>query len=197
LAAAKAFLLLAVVIVGHGKASRQGGLHPGVVERIGGFCVLGADRPRCAAPRILAAFPSLAALEVGQHVGIGPAARTLLRPAIVVAAMAARISHHVDRGRTAQDFAAHRFDLAAVEARLGLGFVAPVEHVVFVHLAHAERDVDERIEVAPAGLEQQHARGVILAQPIGQHAAGRTAANDHVVVASAHAHSCCSLWQHS
>src|SRR5262249_44878402 len=71
--------------------------------------------------------------------------------------------------------------------------VAPVEHVVFVHLAHAERDVDERIEVAPAGFDQQHARGAILAQPVGQHAAGRAGADDHVVVAFLHAHPRCSF----
>jgi hypothetical protein len=39
----------------------------------------------------------------------------------------------------AQHLAAHRFDPAAVELRLGIGLIAPVEHVV-VHLAHAEGD---------------------------------------------------------
>jgi hypothetical protein len=71
--------------------------------------------------------------------------------------------------------------------------IAPIEHVVFVHLAHAERDMDERIEVAPTRFDQQHARGVILAQPVGQHAAGRTRTDDHVVVAFLHAHSRCSF----
>jgi hypothetical protein len=71
--------------------------------------------------------------------------------------------------------------------------IAPVEHVVFVHLAHAERDVDERIDVAPAGFDQEDARCAILAEPIGQHATGRTAADDHVVVAFARIHSCCSF----
>src|SRR5262249_11263018 len=102
------------------------------------LCEFRADRPGTTTPRVLAPLPSLAALEVGQHIGIGPTARALLRPAIVVAAMAAGISHHVDRGRSAQDLPAHRLDFAAVHVRLGLGAVAPVEHVVFVHLAHAE-----------------------------------------------------------
>ena len=126
------------------------------------------------------------ALEIGQHVGIGPAARALLRPAVVVAAIAAGIGHHVDRRRAAQHLAAHRLDLAAVHVRLGLGAIAPVEHVVFVHLAHAERDMDERIEVAPARFDQQHARRAVLAQPVGQHAAGRAGADDDVVVACLH-----------
>ena len=57
---------------------------------------------------------------------------------------------------------------------------------MLVHLAHAERDMDERMEVAPARLEQQHARRAVLAQAIGQHAAGRTGADDDVVVACLH-----------
>jgi hypothetical protein len=55
-----------------------------------------------------------------------------------------------------------------------------------VHLAHAERDMDERMEVAPAGFDQQHARVAVLAQAIGQHAAGRAAADDDVVVSCLH-----------
>ena len=76
---------------------------------------------------------------------------------------------------------------AAVQVGLGLGVIAPVEHVVFVHLAHAERDMDEWMEVAPAGFEQQHARGGVLAQPVGQHAPGGAGADDDVVVALPHA----------
>ncbi len=145
LAAPESLLLLAVVIVAHRQAGRAGSLQPGVVERIAGLCELGADRAGSAAPPIGAALPGLAAPEIGQHVGIGPAARTLLRPAVIIAAVAAGIGHHIDRGRAAQHLAAHRLDRAAVHVRLGLGMIAPVEHVVFVHLTHAERDMDERI----------------------------------------------------
>src|SRR5215471_8924910 len=97
LAAAESFLLFAVVVVGHRKARSLGGLEPGPVDRIAGLGELGADRPGAAAPGVVAALPGLAAPEVGQHVGIGPAARALLRPAIVVAAVAAGIGHDVDR----------------------------------------------------------------------------------------------------
>src|SRR6266446_6807610 len=82
LAAAKTFLLLAVIVVGHGEAGRERRLDPRVVERVGRSGEFRADRPRAAAPTILAGFPPLAALEVGQHVGIGPAARAFLRPAL-------------------------------------------------------------------------------------------------------------------
>src|SRR5207249_8285680 len=121
LAAAEAFVVLAVIIVAYGKARGFGGVEPGVVERIAGLREFGADRARSAAPTILAVLPGLAAPEVGQQLGIGPTARALLRPAIVVAAMAAGIGHHVDRRRSAQHLAAHGLDAAAVHAGLGLG----------------------------------------------------------------------------
>src|SRR5205823_3247018 len=124
LAAPKTLLLLAVIIIGDGEAGRKRGLHPSIVERVGSSSEFRADRSRATAPAILAAFPSLAAFEVRQHIGIGPAPRAFLRPAVVVAAMAARVSHHVDRGRTAQHLAAHGLDPAAVHVRLGLSGVA-------------------------------------------------------------------------
>ncbi len=46
--------------------------------------------------------------------------------------------------------------------------------------------MDERIEVAPAGLEQQHAGARILAQAVGQDAAGGAGTNDDVIVALCH-----------
>ena len=47
--------------------------------------------------------------------------------------------------------------------------------------------MDERVKVARAGFEEQHARGFVLAQTIGEHAPGRAAADDDVIVASTHA----------
>src|SRR5262249_56689729 len=70
LTAPEAFLLLAVVVVGDREARRRRGFEPGVVERVARLCELRADRPSSAAPRVLAALPPLAALEVGQHIGI-------------------------------------------------------------------------------------------------------------------------------
>ena len=55
------------------------------------------ERPVATAPRIAAALPGFAAAEVGQHVGIRPAARALLRPAVEIAAIAPGVGHHVDR----------------------------------------------------------------------------------------------------
>ena len=45
------------------------------------------------------------------------------------------------------------------------------------------RDLDVQAAVAAAGLEQQHPRGGVLGQPVGEHAAGRPGAHDDVVEA--------------
>src|SRR6202035_36245 len=95
LAAAESLLLLAVVIRCERIAACLGGVEPGFVKRILRPCEFGAERARAAAPGVFAFLEGLAALEIGQHVGIGPAARALLRPAIIIAAVAARIGHHV------------------------------------------------------------------------------------------------------
>src|SRR5262249_25322509 len=101
LTAPEAFLLLAVVVVGDWEARGRGGFEPCVVKRIARLCEFRANRPGSAAPRILARLPALAALEVGQHIGIGPTARAFMPPPFVAAAVPARKSHHVDRGRPA------------------------------------------------------------------------------------------------
>ena len=189
LAAPEAFLMRPVVVGIARKPGRRAGLHPGLEQRIGRPRKLGAERAAAAAPGVLAALPGLAALEIGQHVRIGPAARALLRPAVVVGAMAARIGHHVDGGRAAQNLAAHGLDAPVAQARLGLGRIAPIVHAVIVHLAHAERNVDQRIAVRPAGLQQQHAGIGVLAQSVGQHAAGRAGADNDEFVFPDHARS--------
>src|SRR5262249_59627155 len=98
LPAAKSFLLSAVVVVADRHPGRLRRLDPGAVNGILGLCELGADRARAPAPGVLAALPRLAALEIRKHVGVGPAARALLRPAVVVAAMSAGIGQRVDGG---------------------------------------------------------------------------------------------------
>src|SRR5258708_175952 len=82
------------------------------------------------------------------RVSIGRAARALLGRAVVIAAMAARIGHHVDRRGAAQHLAARRLDPAVVQVGLRLGVEAPIMQAEIVHLAHADRNVDQRVEVA-------------------------------------------------
>ena len=44
-----------------------------------------------------------------------------------------------------------------------------------------DRDVDQRVAVAPAGLDQHHPRRGVLAQPVSEDAAGRASADNHVI----------------
>src|SRR6185503_9164390 len=149
-------------------------------DRIAGVGVAHRQRPGLAAV-VAFALPALGAHEVGQALVVRPAACAVARPAVVVAGVAAHVRHGVDRGGTAEHLAAHHFDRAVAEVRLGLGVVAPVVQAVAPDLADADRDVDERIAVRAARLEQQHATVVVFRQPVREHAARRARADDDVV----------------
>jgi hypothetical protein len=96
--------------------------------------------------------------------------------------MAARIGHGVDRRRAADDAAARAFEAAAAGRGLGLGEIHPVMLALEQQARPAERNLDPRIAIPAAGLEQQHPLALVLAQPVGQHAAGRSGADDDVIV---------------
>src|SRR5205085_12161234 len=64
----------------------------------------------------------------------------------------------------------------------------PVELRVVEQEGEAERHAHQRMAVAAAGFQQQHPPAAIGAQPVGQHAAGRAGADDHVIVAAARHH---------
>ena len=76
--------------------------------------------------------------------------------------MTARIGHDIDGGRSAEHFAARCFNTATVEIGLGLCVIAPIMHPIFMHLAHAERDVDEWVEIAPACFDDENACAFIF-----------------------------------
>ena len=73
---AKAFLLLAIVIFSDFKACLLARLDKGMKQRIVTFAALHVKRAAGAAPAFLSAARIFHALEIGQHIGIGPAART-------------------------------------------------------------------------------------------------------------------------
>src|SRR5260370_38065192 len=79
-------------------------------------------------------------------------------------------------------------DAAIVELGLGLALIEPVESGVLEQLAVAQGDVDPGMAVLAAGLEQQHAMRAGRREPVGEHAARRAAADDHVVEAAVVAH---------
>src|SRR4029450_6080362 len=88
LTATEAFLVLAVVILGEGPVGLSCSIEPGVEQRISVARIDDRERPAAAAPGGLALLPRLAPLEVGEDLGVRPAETALLRPSVVVAAMA-------------------------------------------------------------------------------------------------------------
>src|SRR5262249_35272126 len=128
-------------------------------------------------------------LEGGHALRVGPpTAPVLSRPPIVIAAVTTHVRHHVDRGAPAEDLAAHRLDPAIVEAGLGLRVVAPVEHTVLPDLAEPDRDVDQRMGVAAARLEEQGTDRRVRREPGREHAARRPRADDDIGVVSPFGH---------
>jgi hypothetical protein len=101
-------------------------------------------------------------------------------PAVVVGREPAQRDLRVDRRAAADHLAPREVDLAPAESRLRHRPVAPVD------LAPVQpRERGGNPDLPPPGLaarlEQEHPRRGILAQPGGQHAAGRPGSHDHVV----------------
>ena len=185
---AKTFLLGAVVIgrglVARGKPRRG----EGIDQRIGKPRHLRRQRTVAAAIKARAALPGFLAPEIRQHMSIRPRREPGGGPAIVIAAMAARIGHGVDRRRAADDAAAGAFEAAPAGRRLGLGEIHPIVLALQQQARPAERDLDPRIAIPAAGFDQQHPLALVLAQPVGQHATGRSGADDDGVVTALAGH---------
>jgi hypothetical protein len=107
-----------------------------------------------------------------------------LAPDVVIALVAADVAHGVD-GRAAAEHAAarHRSD-AIVGERFRLALKAPVDARIAEQKRQPDRHVNPVIVVLAAGFQEQHFDGRIGAQPVGEHAAGRTRADDHVIEAA-------------
>ena len=179
LVVARALLALAVEVVVAGNAVGLAGGDEGVahLEAVGN--VGDGERAADAVPRVGAPALVLGLLEEGQQLGPGPSGDL---PAVEVLGLAADVDEPVDGRRTAQHLAARGVDAPAVERRLRLRLVRPVHVQVVEQLAVAERNVDPRVGVARAGLEQQHLAPPPLGEAIGEHAAGRAGADDDGVV---------------
>src|SRR6266511_1770149 len=180
LTATKTLLLLAVVVFGERPVGLLRRIEPGIEQGISIAGIDDAQRPAAATPGVLALLPAFAMLGVGKDVGIRPPTAAVLHPPVVVAAVTAHVGHHVDRGAPAEHLPAHRLDPAIVQPGLGFRVVTPVEHPVLPELAEPDRDVDQGIRVAPAGLQEQDADRWIGGEPIREHATRRSRADDHV-----------------
>jgi hypothetical protein len=145
-----------------GKLQSPSGGEAGFDDRVGVTRRADAERPLIATKGGIAAIIAGAALprflpaEVRQDIGIRPAGEPGGGPAVVIAGVAADIGHRVDRRAAADDLAAGAFDAPAVNVRLGLGEVHPVVQPPLEDAAPAERDLDPRVAVPPAGFQQQH-----------------------------------------
>ena len=93
----EAFLAIAVHVGGAGVAGLHAGFDKGRVERVGQGAARGVQRAGVAAIVVAARAETLGLAEVGQHLGIGPAGRAALGPAVVIQGVAADIGHAVDR----------------------------------------------------------------------------------------------------
>ena len=179
---ADAFLPGAVVIVVARDPHADGAVDEGVAQRVAPVDV--GDRPLAVATAIGAvvatADAALAAFEIGQDIGIGPAAIAHLAPGVEIRPLAAIIDMAVDRAGAAQRLAARRIDRAPRRARARFGFEVPVHLRMDQRLHEARGDMDPRVAVAPAGLEHANG-GVARRQPVGKHRSGRTGSDDDVV----------------
>ena len=149
------FLARAIEVgrVGESRLLRR--LHEQMRQRQDGTVVLDLERPGPAPVLgIAVAGIGLAAPEQRHHLVVAPAAATELRPAVIVGRVAANIEHAVDRARTAQHLAARRMDGPAIGAFLRLGGVHPVVAGIVKQVSDAGWDVNERMRVAAAGLEE-------------------------------------------
>ena len=118
--------------------------------------------------------------KYGRHVLVRPAGRAARRPAVVVRGMAADVHHDVEVARAARQLAARLERLAAVEARLRLAEVLPVD-VRPEQRVPDRRIVDVGRDVGPAGLQQQDPRRRVLRQPVGDDGTSGAGPDDDVV----------------
>ncbi|PAV73966.1 hypothetical protein WR25_04967 [Diploscapter pachys] len=183
----------AVEIVG----DRIAGLSPrgdeGGVERAVAFARRDAQRAIGPVQRPAAMVP-LQLAEIGEDVIPAPPGKAGLRPAIVIARMAPRIDHAVDRRAAAQPLAARPPQAPVVEVRFGRGPEAPIVLALRLdQFADAGRHADEQVSIVATGFDQQHADCGVFGQARRHDAAGRAAPYDDIVEALVcHALSSCA-----
>ena len=183
--AGEALLAVSVDVLGELVAGLLHGIEERAEERIRGRAALELQRAGTAAELVRTGEAGLHALEVREAVRVRPVGHAgVSRPALVVERVAALEDHAVDAARTAEQLAARVVDATTLHVGLGLRFVLPVVEAITDRERQRCRHVDEHVEavVGPAGLEHQDARRGILAQAVGEHTPGGSAAGDDEVV---------------
>ncbi len=139
------------------------------------------ERPAAAVVFAAQGLVVLGALEVRQHVGVGPAGVAERGPAVVVAAVAADVDHGVDGARAAERAPARLVAAPPAQSGLRHGLEGPVVDRRRHHEHHRRGRIHHPGIAAAARLQQADAHRGILRQPAGEHAAGGAAARDHIV----------------
>ena len=167
--------------IGHGKARRGSRFNEGPAERIVHSVADRGHRTAAAAPGVFAPVVAFAAPEVRQDLGIGPAGRAFLGPALVVEGMAPDVGHGVDCGRPTEPLAARLKDAATGEMFLRHRVVAPVPRAAIEVRCQGCRHSDRPVIGPSPGLDEQHPEIGVLAQTRREDATGRSGAHDDVV----------------
>ena len=186
---AGAFLRRAVEVVVARIAALDGGFDEGECQRMLVALVRHGERAVAAVQFIGPALVCFRLAEVGKNVVVAPAGIAELAPHVEVLRLAADVDHAVDRARSAEHLAARRDHRAPGQFRLRFGFVTPVVAAVGEQLAVAERDMNPEIAVRRPRLQQEDAVTPGRRQPVGQHAAGATGADDDEIVCFVFLHS--------
>jgi hypothetical protein len=95
--------------------------------------------------------------------------------------LAADVDEAVDRGGTADHFASCVVDGASVGAGVRLGAVFPGQGVVVEHFEEAGGDVDQRVTVTAAGLDEDDVDRGVLGEAVGEDATGGAGTDDDIV----------------
>ena len=186
LVGARTFLRYTVeVIVGWvTRLNAAGNKSPG--QRIGAVHIRHPLRPAIAMKVIGAALIALGADEIRQHLVPRPAGVAKGGPVIVILTLATHVDQPVDRTGTTQYFAAWPVNRTAVHTRVGLGVIAPVVAWMKHRLGITDRDMQPRVTVVGARLEQQYPVTTAGRQTIRQHTTGRTCPYDDVIEVYCH-----------
>src|SRR5262249_52922667 len=110
-------------------------------------------------------------------------------PGIEIAAMATDVDHGVDRTRAAEHLATRPEDLSPIEVGFLLRPVRPID-LTTPQGAPGGWKVDVWPGIRASGFEEEHRRGGVFRQAMGEHTASRPGADDNVIIPRCFFHRC-------
>src|SRR3546814_4502695 len=137
-------------------AERSGGINECFREFVGFVWIAHRDRAARAVIGVGAGLLVLGFAEIGQDIRERPADISCRSPIVITLTLAAYIEQAVGGTASAQNLAPRHTDRAAVEACLRHGGEAPVQSGMIEQLPIAQRDVNPRAAIGPAGRSEEH-----------------------------------------